>query len=117
MSRIRISKSRLAAAVVLIAILVVGILFPVSGSNAKYTTQTTLRGSVSYMLDNSLATGFTLTGADNEWRTERIPVLPGFSSNFFLKFYFAQGGIEIKSARLIITKDLEEEFRKRFANL
>ena len=73
MSRIRISKSRLAAAVVLIAILVVGILFPVSGSNAKYTTQTTLRGSVSYMLDNSLATGFTLTGADNN----TYPLIPG----------------------------------------
>ena len=67
--------------------------------------------------DRELVKTVTLTGMDKKWQTVRMTLRPVFMTNFFLKFYFAQGGIEIKSARLIITKDLEEEFRKRFANL
>ena len=58
----------------------------------------------------------TLTGADNEWRTERIPVLPGFSSNFFLKFYFGQTGIVLRSARLVLTEDTENKIREMLAS-
>ncbi|MBR3415223.1 MAG: hypothetical protein IKH09_00815 [Clostridia bacterium] len=61
MKRFKLSKSRLAAAIVLVAILVVGILFPVSGSSAIFTSQRSLGGSVSYMLDDSLAKELSVT--------------------------------------------------------
>ena len=52
---------------------------------------------------------------DRDWQTVRITPNPVFIANFFLKFYFAQGGLEIRSARLIVIKDMEEEFKKRIA--
>ena len=66
MSRIRISKSRLAAAIVLVAILVVGILFPTSGSSAKFKTQRSLSGTVSYMLDDTLAKTLSVETGENQ---------------------------------------------------
>ena len=46
-----------------------------------------------------------------------ISVYPAFIGNFYLKLYFANGGLEIKSARLIKTKDMEEEYQRGLTEL
>ncbi|MBR4661173.1 MAG: hypothetical protein IKO92_00410 [Clostridia bacterium] len=66
MKRFKLSKSRLAAAIVLVAILVVGILFPTSGSSAKFKTQRSLSGTVSYMLDDTLAKTLSVETGENQ---------------------------------------------------
>ena len=71
---------------------------------------------VTVFMNKDVLKTITLTGADNEWRTERIPVLPGFSSNFFLKFYFGQTGIVLRSARLVLTEDTENKIREMLAS-
>ena len=72
---------------------------------------------VTVFMNKDVLKTITLTGSDNEWRTERIPVLPGFSANFFLKFYFGQTGIVLKSAKLILTEDTENKIREILASL
>ena len=70
---------------------------------------------ISVFQHKELVKTVTLTGMDRDWQTVRITLNPVFIANFFLKFYFAQGGLEIRSARLIVIKDMEEEFKKRIA--
>ncbi|MBP3217886.1 MAG: glycoside hydrolase family 3 protein [Lachnospiraceae bacterium] len=72
---------------------------------------------VTVFMNKDVLKTITLTGSDNEWKTERIPVLPGFSANFFLKFYFGQTGIVLKSAKLILTEDTENKIREILASL
>ncbi len=63
-----------------------------------------------------LAGQITLTGADNEWRTVEISLSPCLVT-FFLKLYFAQAGMEIKSMEIVMVKSLEEQIRKAFARM
>jgi beta-glucosidase len=70
---------------------------------------------VSVFQNRELVKTVTLTGMDRDWQTVRITLGPVFVANFFLKLYFAQGGLEIRSAKLTIVRDLEEEFKKRIA--
>jgi beta-glucosidase len=49
---------------------------------------------------------------DKEWQTVKVELAPSFIANFYLKFFFAQGGLEIKSAKLIRTHDLEDLFKQ-----
>ena len=67
---------------------------------------------LSIFQDKMLIKTVTLTGMDKEWQTLRIPMNPAFLSNFYLKFYFAQGGLEIKSVKIFRTKDLDKEFNR-----
>ncbi|WP_029231621.1 glycoside hydrolase family 3 protein [Butyrivibrio sp. VCB2006] len=60
---------------------------------------------------------FTLTGMDKEWQTIKVSLFPAFIGNFYLKLFCPNGGLEIKSARLIKTKDLEEEFKRGITEL
>lgn len=81
MRKIKVSKSRVAAAALLLVVLVVGILFPVSGSSAKYTTQVSLSGSVSYMVDTSLADKLLAydPAAAGQTSAETLNLIPGTS--------------------------------------
>ena len=63
-----------------------------------------------------LAGQITLTGVDNEWRTVEISLSPCMVT-FFLKLYFAQAGMEIKSMEIVLVKSLEEQIRKAFARM
>jgi beta-glucosidase len=72
---------------------------------------------LSIFQDKMLLKTVTLTGMDKEWQTVTASLYPAFIGNFYLKLYFANGGLEIKSARLVKTKDLEEEFKRGLTEL
>ena len=72
---------------------------------------------VSIFQDKSLIKTVTLTGMDKEWQTIKVNLYPSFVGNFYLKLYFAQGGLEIQSARVVVTKNMEEEFKRGIAEL
>ncbi len=67
---------------------------------------------LSIFQDRNLVKTITLTGMDKEWQTVKVELAPSFIANFYLKFFFAQGGLEIKSAKLIRTHDLEDLFKQ-----
>ena len=60
--------------------------------------------------DAMVAGTVTLTGADSKWRCVTVPLEPSYMTNFMIRFYFGQTGMEIRSARLIMREDLEERF-------
>ena len=66
--------------------------------------------------DKALLKELTLTGADTEWRDVAIDMPPSFST-FYLRLYFAQAGMEIRRFEIVLTRSLEEEIRKRFAQM
>ena len=67
--------------------------------------------------DKMLVKTVTLTGMDKEWQTLKLELFPSFIGNFYLKFYFAQGGLKIKSAKVTVTKDMEEAFKRGITEL
>ncbi|WP_408070800.1 glycoside hydrolase family 3 C-terminal domain-containing protein [Butyrivibrio sp. JL13D10] len=72
---------------------------------------------MSIFQDKALIKTVTLTGMDREWQTIRINMIPAIMSNFYLKFYFAQGGLEIKSIKIIKTEDIEDKFKRGLSEL
>ncbi len=62
--------------------------------------------------DTMIAGTVTLTGADSEWREVTVPLEPSFMTNFMIRFYFGQTGMEIRRVRLVMREDLEEQFRE-----
>lgn len=71
---------------------------------------------MSIFRDKMLVKMVTLTGEDSEWRTIEIP-FNECAMTFFLKFYFAQDGMEIKDIHFDLVKSREEEFRLMFARM
>ncbi len=67
---------------------------------------------VSVFMDRELLKTFSLTGADTDWKQIDVPVHENFNYSYFLKFYFAQSGVELRSIRLIQKEDLEEQILK-----
>ena len=67
--------------------------------------------------DKMLVKTVTLTGMDKEWQTLKMELFPSFIGNFYLKFYFAQGGLKIRSAKVTVTKDMEEAFKRGITEL
>ena len=51
----------------------------------------------------------SLTGEDKAWRTEEIQLNPSFHNTIFLKFFFGQGGMEIREARLALVESSENQ--------
>ncbi|MCI9338498.1 MAG: beta-glucosidase, partial [Lachnospiraceae bacterium] len=60
--------------------------------------------------DKQIVKTISLTGEDKEWRTEEIMVRPSFHNTTFLKFFFGQGGMEIREARLVLVESMEAKF-------
>ncbi len=64
---------------------------------------------VSVFQDRELVKMFSLSGADKEWQTQVIELpLPVYSCTFYVRFFFSQGGMEIRSCRIIMTESLKE---------
>lgn len=62
---------------------------------------------VSIFKEFSLVKTITLTGADTEYRTESIELGHALSATLFLRFYFGQSGMDIKSIKVV--RDLTQE--------
>ena len=45
-----------------------------------------------------------------------IQLNPSFHNTTFLKFFFGQGGMEIKEARLVLTESMEKVYRAEKAS-
>lgn len=61
--------------------------------------------------DRQIVKTISLTGEDKEWRTEEIRLNPSFHNTTFLKFFFGQGGMEIREARLVLEESMEAQYR------
>ncbi len=62
---------------------------------------------LSVFQDRNLLGTATLTGAQRDWETAEFNVM-GFSGNFYLRFFAAQTGLELKSVTLELVKTLQE---------
>jgi len=62
---------------------------------------------LSVFQDRNLLGTATLTGAQRDWETVEFNVM-GFSGNFYLRFFAAQTGLELKSVRMEIVKTMAE---------
>ncbi len=51
--------------------------------------------------DKQILKTISLTGEDQEWRKQEIQLHPLYEGVSYLKFYFAQGGMELRDARLV----------------
>ncbi len=91
-------------------------------TRGKYSMQITCRASektpplaqlpLTVYKDNVLAAAISITGADKTWQTFAFNEFPPFFMNVsYLKFYFAQGGMEIKDVKLILQEDMEERIK------
>lgn len=69
--------------------------------------------SLTLSQDRQIIRTISLTGDDAEWRTEEIVIQPSFHNTVFLKFFFGQGGMEIREARLMLKESREEKFRAK----
>jgi len=63
---------------------------------------------LSVFVDNKLVKTTTLTGADTQWRTEKIDFGPVMGSTFSIRFYFGQSGMEVKECSIAMTMSMEE---------
>ncbi|HBA46767.1 MAG TPA: hypothetical protein DCZ91_02985 [Lachnospiraceae bacterium] len=61
--------------------------------------------------DRQIVKTISLTGEDKEWRTKEIRLNPSFHNTTFLKFFFGQGGMEIREARLVLEESMEAQYR------
>ncbi len=61
--------------------------------------------------DKQIVKTISLTGEDKEWRVEEVSLQPSFHNTTFLKFFFGQGGMEIKEAKLVLVESLEAKFQ------
>lgn len=61
--------------------------------------------------DKQIVKTISLTGEDREWVKQEITLNPVFQNICFLKFYFGQGGMTLKEARLTLTESWEEKIR------
>ncbi|MCR5272088.1 MAG: beta-glucosidase, partial [Lachnospiraceae bacterium] len=66
---------------------------------------------LSIFKDKELAKMITLTGEDRDWKEVEVQFSPSYQT-FFLKFYFAQDGMELKDMKVVMTKSHEEAIRK-----
>ena len=61
--------------------------------------------------DKQIVKTISLTGEDKDWRTVEVRLNPSFHNTTFLKFFFGQGGMEVREARLMLAESMEAQFR------
>ena len=61
--------------------------------------------------DRELVREVSLSGTDTEWKPVSVELAPSYITNFFLKLYFAQSGLELRNIRLVLQEDREEEIK------
>ncbi len=65
---------------------------------------------MSFFQDGILAATVSLKGTDKEWRRQVIELpFPVRKEQFYIKLFFAQGGVEIKEFSIVRTGDAEQE--------
>lgn len=68
---------------------------------------------VSVFQDKQLVKTISLSGADREWTKQVVDLpVPTFQKTTYIKLYFGQSGMEIQDFNIIMSKSIEEEFRK-----
>ena len=67
--------------------------------------------SISIFRDQNLLQTITLKGTDTDWQTYTIPLGLVIQSDFYLRIFVAQSGIELKDARIELAEDYEERIR------
>lgn len=65
--------------------------------------------------DKQIVKTISLTGEDREWVKQEIMLNPFFQNTCFLKFYFGQGGMKLKEAKVTLTESWEEKIRAAMA--
>lgn len=61
--------------------------------------------------DKQIVKTISLTGEDKDWRTVEVRLNPSFHNTTFLKFFFGQGSMEIREARLTLEESMEAQYR------
>ena len=59
--------------------------------------------------DHELIREVTLTGSDTEWTPVTVDFPMCYSRNFYLRFFFAQSGLELRNIRLVLKEDREDK--------
>lgn len=86
-----------------------------------YELKLTIRGTgsnplaqlpISVYKDQNLLQTITLKGSDEEWQIHTIPLGLALSYNFYLRFFVAQSGIEVKEARIDLVENWEEKVKE-----
>lgn len=65
--------------------------------------------------DKQIIKTISLTGEDKEWVKQEIMLHPIFQNTSFLKFYFGQGGMELKEAKVTLKESWEEKIKAMMA--
>lgn len=65
--------------------------------------------------DKQILKTISLTGEDREWVKQEIMLNPFFQNTGFLKFYFGQGGMQLKEAKVVLTESWEEKIKAMMA--
>lgn len=66
--------------------------------------------------DKQMLDTISITGADKEWKTYTIEnMAPCVNTAFYLKFFFGQGGMEVKEVKMTMTMSLEERIKEMMA--
>lgn len=89
-----------------------------------YNLKLVMRGSggnalaqlpISIYRDQNLLQTITIKGSEEEWQEYVIPIGVVLSTRFYLRFFVAQAGIEIKEASLVVTENWEERIKQFLA--
>lgn len=73
--------------------------------------------SMTLYQDKQILKTISLTGADKEWVKQEIKMRPAFLNTGFLKFYFGQGGMELKEAKVILVESWEEKIKEMMSKM
>lgn len=89
-----------------------------------YDLKLTMRGTggnalaqipISIYRDQNLLQSITLRGSENQWQEFTIPLGVAVSNLFYLRFYVAQAGLELKDVCIELTENWEERIQQYMA--
>lgn len=73
--------------------------------------------SMTISQDKQVVKSVALTGQDKEWVKQETALNPFFQNTCFLKFYFGQGGMALKEARVTLVESWEEKIKAMMAGI
>lgn len=82
-----------------------------SGKSTSQNENSLAQIPLTVFQDSQVVKMITLSGKDSSWRTETAAISILFNYTCYIKFYFGQGGMEIKECRLELMESLEEEIK------
>lgn len=66
--------------------------------------------SMTLSQDRQILQTVSLSGEDKEWVRREVTLNPSFLNAVFLRFFFSQGGMELKDAKVTLLESWEENF-------